>query len=85
MTRSIDRTLSGPALPGGTQAGYFRSVLTEQRSALDARIEDELRVLSARSRSHNTFGVKAMHRRIREMQKRRNELDRLLGALDPCD
>lgn len=39
-------------------------------------------MLAVRHRSGNTCGVKAIHYRIRRMERQRSELDRLLSALD---
>jgi hypothetical protein len=71
----------GAVFADSSQAGYFRRVLAEQRAELDARLDNELRTLSARAHAGSTFGVKALRRRVREMQKRRKELDRLIDAL----
>ena len=39
-------------------------------------------MLAVRHRSGNNCGVKAIHYRIRRMERQRSELDRLLSALD---
>ena len=72
-------------LADSSQADYFRRVLNGQRAELDARLFKELRILSARIGSGNAFGVKGLRRRIRLMQRQRNELDRMIHALDVQD
>ena len=63
------------------QAKYFRGILDTERARLDEKLANDMRKLAAFG-SDEPMGAKALRRRIRVMQRRRHELDRLISALD---
>lgn len=65
-----------------SQAQYFRRLLDAERAQLDDKIVKDLRKLAALSGVNEAVGVKALRRRVRVMQRQRQELDRLIRALD---
>ena len=69
-------------LADSRQATYFRGILDAERAKLDERLAKDIRKLAAIDSGDEAVGAKAMRRRIRVMQRRRDELDCLIRALD---
>lgn len=75
---------AAPDSPGAdsSQAQYFRHILDSERAKLDEKIVKDLRKLAALGTAEGPFGAKALRRRIRTLQRQRQELNRLIRALD---
>ena len=69
-------------LADSRQARYFRGILDAERAKLDERLANDMRKLAAVGSVDEAVGAKALRRRIRVMQRRRDELDCLIRALD---
>jgi hypothetical protein len=82
-TRPAVRGEARDALVGDScQARYFRRVLAAERAQLDEKLANDMGKLSALGGFDEALGAKALRRRIRVMQRKRRELDRLIDGLD---